>query len=247
MVCLLAEAPLGDNYSLWTLAQTSMSQLTVQQSYLLCWELLPDRNCKSMGLWYCGADESPWPRDTPSWYTPVSWMILSKQKNLRLFSSQYNCVFLYDVRSCMVCFVSWGSHGWRLFVLNSRANTQVTIDCSTVLLLVLGVVTRQKPQINGSVVLGADESPWPCGTPSWYTPLSWMILSKQKNIRLFSSQYNCVFLKASVCSSVCPSHLFDYLPLIVSSWNFYMLLPMTKVMAMQKVKVIGQMSRSQRS
>ena len=33
------------------------------------------------------------------------------------------------------------------------------------------VVTRQKLPINVSVVLGADESPWPCGTPSWYTPL----------------------------------------------------------------------------
>ena len=70
----------------------------------------------------------------------------------------------------------------------------LSVYCSTVLPLVLGVVTRQKPQINGSVVLGADESPWPCGTPSWYTPLSWMILSKQKNLRLFSSLYNCVFL-----------------------------------------------------
>ena len=29
-----------------------MSQLTVQQSYILCWELLPDRNRISMGLWY---------------------------------------------------------------------------------------------------------------------------------------------------------------------------------------------------
>ena len=29
-----------------------LSQLTVQQSYLLCWELLPDSNRKSMGLWY---------------------------------------------------------------------------------------------------------------------------------------------------------------------------------------------------
>ena len=52
MVCLLAEAHLGDDYSLWILAQTSMSQMTVQQSYLLCWVSLPDRNRKSMGLWY---------------------------------------------------------------------------------------------------------------------------------------------------------------------------------------------------
>ena len=90
-------------------------------------------------------------------------------------------------------FVSWGATGWR-FIINFRANIHVTIDFSTVLPLVFGVVTRQKPQINGSVVLGADESPWPCGTPIWYTPLPWMILNKQKNLHLFSSQCICVFL-----------------------------------------------------
>ena len=51
----------------------------------------------------------------------------------------------------------------------------------------------------------------------------------------------------SVCPSVCPSHLFDYVPIIISSWHFQELLPMTKVMSMQKVKVRGQRSRSQRS
>ena len=55
----------------------------------------------------------------------------------------------------------------------------------------------------------------------------------------------------SVCPSVRPSvrlsHLFDYVPLIVSSWNFQELLLMTKVRSMQKVKVRGQRSRSQRS
>ena len=56
----------------------------------------------------------------------------------------------------------------------------------------------------------------------------------------------------SVCLSVCPSvrlwHLFDNVPLIVSSWNFHEWLPMTEVvMSMQKVKVRGQRSRSQRS
>ena len=51
----------------------------------------------------------------------------------------------------------------------------------------------------------------------------------------------------SVCLSVCLSHLFDYVPIIVSSWNFQGLLPMTKVRSMQKVKVRGQRSRSQRS
>ena len=44
----------------------------------------------------------------------------------------------------------------------------------------------------------------------------------------------------SVCLSVCLSHLFDYVPIIVSSWNYQGLLPMTKVRSMQKVKVKGQ-------
>ena len=47
----------------------------------------------------------------------------------------------------------------------------------------------------------------------------------------------------SVRPSVCLSHLFDYVPIIVSSWNFQELLPMTKV----RSKVRGQRSRSQRS
>ena len=38
----------------------------------------------------------------------------------------------------------------------------------------------------------------------------------------------------SVCLSVRPSHLFDYVPIIVSSWNFQELLPMTKVTSMQR-------------
>ena len=41
----------------------------------------------------------------------------------------------------------------------------------------------------------------------------------------------------SVCPSVCLSHLFDYVPIIRSSWNFQELLPMTRERSMQKVKV----------
>ena len=44
----------------------------------------------------------------------------------------------------------------------------------------------------------------------------------------------------SVRLSVCPSHLFDYVPIVLSSWNVQELLPMTDVMSMQKVKVKGQ-------
>ena len=57
----------------------------------------------------------------------------------------------------------------------------------------------------------------------------------------------CPSVCLSVRPSVCLSHLFDYVPIILSSWNFQELLPVTKVTSMQKVKVRGQRSRSQRS
>ena len=47
--------------------------------------------------------------------------------------------------------------------------------------------------------------------------------------------------------SVRLSHLLDYVPIMVSLWNFQELLPMTKVRSMEKVRVRGQRSRSQRS
>ena len=71
--------------------------------------------------------------------------------------------------------------------------------------------------------------------------LSFLAATKQLNEWYFLS------VCPSVCLSVCLSHLFDYVSLIVSSWNFQELLPMTEVMSMQKFKVRGQRSRSQRS
>ena len=179
--------------------------MTVQQSYLLCWELLPDRNRISRGLWYWELMSRPDPAVLPvGTLHSLEWFWVSR----RIFIYSHHNTFVFSLRRPFVhgLFVSWGATGWR-FVINSRTNIYVTNDCSTVLPLVLGVVTRQKLHINGSVVLGADESPWPCGTPSWYTPLSCMILSKQKNLHLFSSQYTCVFSKMSVRLSVCHTFL----------------------------------------
>ena len=50
----------------------------------------------------------------------------------------------------------------------------------------------------------------------------------------------CPSVRLSVCPSVCLSHLFDYVPIILSSWNYQELLPVTKVTSVQKVKVKGQ-------
>ena len=41
----------------------------------------------------------------------------------------------------------------------------------------------------------------------------------------------------SVCLSIYLSHVLHYVPIIVSSWKFQELLPMTEMMSMQKVKV----------
>ena len=54
-------------------------------------------------------------------------------------------------------------------------------------------------------------------------------------------------VRLSICPSVRLSHLFDNIPVIVSSWNFQELLPLTDMMSIQKVKVRGQRSRLQRS
>ena len=56
-----------------------------------------------------------------------------------------------------------------------------------------------------------------------------------------------VFSCTSVRPSVCLWHLYHHVPVILSSRNFQELLPLTKVMSMQKVKVRGQRSRSWRS
>ena len=54
-------------------------------------------------------------------------------------------------------------------------------------------------------------------------------------------------VRPSVRPSVRLLHLFHFVPIIGSLRNFQELLPMPKVMPMQKVKVRGQRSRSQRS
>ena len=81
--------------------------------------------------------------------------------------------------------------------------------------------------------------------------LPWMIYSNHATMMqccmlwsIFSCDQAALQMVFSVCPSVrlslCPSHLFDYVPIIVSSWNFQELLLMTDVRSMQKFKVKGQ-------
>ena len=128
---------------------------SVRSSVRPCWELLPDRNRISMGLWYWKLMSRPDPEVLPvGTLHSLEWFWVSR----RIFIYSHHNTFVFSLRRPFVhgLFVSWGATGWP-FVINSRANIYVTIDCSTVLPLVLGVVTRQKPHITGSVVLGADE------------------------------------------------------------------------------------------
>ena len=83
-------------------------------------------------------------------------------------------------------------------------------------------------------------------TVMWHVIMG-VMASQITSLTFFSCDQAALWMVQSVRPSVRLSHLFDYVPINVSSWNFQELLPMTKVTSMQKVKVRGQRSRSQRS
>ena len=122
MVCLLVEAPLGNDYSLWILAQTSMSQLTVQQSYLLCWELLPDRNRKSMGLWYWELMSHPDPAVLPvGTLHSLEWFWVSRR------------IFVYSHHNTIVFFSKTSIRAWFVCKLRLPWVTIIPYESSRIL------------------------------------------------------------------------------------------------------------------
>ena len=79
-----------------------------------------------------------------------------------------------------------------------------------------------------------------------YVYIFWYIVQTPTVFLAATAQLNEWYF-LSVCPSVRLSHLFHYVPIIISSCNFQELLPMTRVRSMQKVKVKGERARSQRS
>ena len=74
---------------------TSMSQMTVQQSYLLCWELLPDRNRISMSLWYWELTSRPDPAVLPvGTLHSLEWFWVSR----RIFIYSHHNTFVFSLR-----------------------------------------------------------------------------------------------------------------------------------------------------
>ena len=74
----------------------------------------------------------------------------------------------------------------------------------------------------------------------------WIVQSVCHSVRQSLGLSVCLSLRPSVRPPVCLSHLFNYVPIIVPSWQFHELSQLAEVMSMQKVEVRGQRSRSQR-
>ena len=120
--------------------------------------------------------------------------------------------FLLSVRLCFFSlkrpfvhglFVSWGATGW-WFIINSHTNFHVTIDCSTVLPLVLGVVTRQKLQYMGlwywELMSRPDLAVLPVGTLHSF---EWFWVSRRIFIYSHHNTLCSSLGHLSVCPSVC--------------------------------------------
>ena len=116
----------------------------------------------------------------------------------------------------------------------------------------LHIISRhyKKSLLRSQIYHGYEELSTDTNYPIWRRQkLPYMKKTRKKKQVCGAACFMAAEIKFSedVRLSVCPSHLFDYVPIIVSSWNFQELLPRTRVTSMQIVKVRGQRSRSQRS
>ena len=115
-------------------------------------------------------------------------------------------------------FVSWGATGW-WFIINSHTNFHVTIDCSTVLPLVLGVVTRQKLQYMGlwywELMSRPDLAVLPVGT---LHSLEWFWVSRRIFIYCHHNTLCSSLGHLSICPSVCGQSI-SYLHILLMNFR----------------------------
>ena len=150
------------------------------------------------------------------------------------------CLFFVDVNiyifAIFIVFVSlqvsvlWYHHD--VFATGLESNLKLLTSCTIRKLLIF------------QLTLKTYLSVYFCMEYQWY-PLK------------FHTEYSCTYsvfscdqAALSIVQSLHPSvrhTFFHYVPIIVSSWNFQELLPLTEVISMQEVKVRGQRSRVQRS
>ena len=155
----------------------------------------------------------------PSHYRNLYWLVKYMKTLKKDLQWNWNRIAWPDIFNLMECIwkTSFICNIFRKVIYNRIDNCDVYVITYTFLSL--------------KVVFSCDQS------------ALWMVFSVRLSV--------CPSVRLSVCPSVrlsvLLSHLFDYVPIIVSSWNFQELSPRTRVRSMQKVKVRGQRSRSQRS
>ena len=114
----------------------------------------------------------------------------------------------------------------------------------------LHIISRhyKKSLLRSQIYHGYEELSTDTNYPIWRRQkLPYMKKTRKKKQVCGAACFMAAEIKFSedVRLSVCLWHLFHNVPIIVSSWNFLELLPMTEVMSKQKVKVKGQRLRSQ--
>ena len=154
-------------------------------------------------------------------------------------------------------------HAWMSWLLISEFHVQISFPPLKNLKYLFPVKTKSCTCCSGYpsgypnsvrwITIGLDNGLFSV----WYEAITWtnadilLIGPYGTNFSIFSCDQAALRMVFSVCLSVrlsvCPSHLFDYVPIIVSSRNFQELSPRTRVTSMQNVKVRGQRSRLQRS
>ena len=149
-------------------------------------------------------------------------------KNNMQVSEQKKIIVFGDLQISLDCLVSENVIRWM---------PQGIIDNKLTLVQVMAWCSQAS---TGLIVLS-------CCSDSGIVTHTTMLLLNSMDMFLAATKQLYDWFSPSVRPSVCLSVRHTFFTMFVSSWNFQELLPWSEVMSMQKVKVRGQRSRSQRS